>query len=366
MKIKYILIAGIITALALFIYSPPDFRTHAKTVPHQAPKKMGPSDPWVTKNMNPEIQKVLLEYGAFIKEYIKSNVAPGAAVAIIQDTSILYLKGFGLRDVITGDSVDIHTVFRIGSVSKCFASILTGLLVDEKYLGWDDPIVKYLPNFKLKTEEHTAGLTVRHVLSHTTGLPYHAFTDRVDDGANFDTLVYHLRDLDLLGKPGQLYSYQNVGYSLISDVIRSATGSSYVENLKAKIFEPLHMETASVTYEDIMKNKDVAQPHRFARKWIRYPISSTYYNVAPAGGINASISDMALWLRALVGERPLFITPASRETIFHPVVRATARNNHFWQWKPVRSAWYALGWRVLNFKDDTLLYHGGFVNGYRS
>src|SRR5258708_23362591 len=167
------------------------------------------------------------------------------------DTSMIYLHGFGLRDASTHDSIDIHSVFRIASVSKCFASTLTRILVDEGTLSWEDPVVKFLPHFKLKSEAHTQGLTLRHVLSHTTGLPYHAFTDRVDQGASFDTLVYHLRDLDLLGKPGQLYSYQNVGYSLIGQVIHSATGKTYEENLQEKVFGPLHMESASTSYEEI-------------------------------------------------------------------------------------------------------------------
>jgi beta-lactamase class C len=322
-------------------------------------------NPFVYQDPNPYLQKLLMEYGAFLQNAIDNHQAPGIAVAIIQDTSIIYLRGLGLRDETQGDPVNIHTVFRIASVSKCFASLLAGIFVDEKKLRWDDPVVKYLPGFKLKTPESTQALTLRHVLSHTTGLPYHAFTDRVDEGANFDTLVYHLRDLDLVSKPGQLYSYQNVGYSLIGQVIQAVTGKSYAENLKAKIFDPLHMQTASATYEAITQNTNRALPHRYAKRWIPYPISETYYDVGPAGGINASIADMAQWLRALTVNPPKILLPQTEEEMFHPVVRAISKNHYFWRWKPVRSAYYALGWRVLNFRNDTLVYHGGYVNGYR-
>jgi beta-lactamase class C len=244
--------------------------------------------------------------------------------------------------------------------------VLAGILVDEKRLKWDDQVVKYLPYFKLKSELSTQNLTLRNVLSHTTSLPYHAFTDRVEGGANFDTLVYHLRDLDLLGKPGQFYNYQNVGYSLIGEVVRSATGKTYAENLKEKIFDPLHMQTASASYEAIMQNSNVAKPHRHGKKWIPMSISNTYYSVAPAGGINASIADMGRWLVALTKDSSALLSRKTEEEIFHPVVRATPKNRYFWRWKPMRSAYYALGWRVLTFKNDTLDYHGGYVNGYRS
>ncbi len=323
------------------------------------------SAPSIFHDPNPYTQQLLVEYNDFIQRAIGNGLAPGAAVAIIKDTSIIFLKGFGLKDVKKADSINTSTVFRIASVSKCFASVLTGILVDKKMLSLDDTVTQYLPKFKLKSLSQTNGLKLRHVLSHTIGLPYHAFTDRVDDGANFDTLVYHLRDLPLIGKPGQYYSYQNVGFSIIGDVIQAATGKSYAENLQAMIFDKLNMNSASVTYDSIIHNTNVAKPHYFRNGWRSIPISTTYYNVAPAGGINASITDMAKWLMALTQDNELLQTQTRKE-LFTPVVRAIARNTNFWKWKPVKSAHYALGWRVINFKTDTLIYHGGFVNGYRS
>jgi beta-lactamase class C len=322
--------------------------------------------PYVYKDSNPYLSQALSEYDSFITRAIENGLAPGAAVVIIKDTSIVYLKGFGLKDTRTKEPVDIHSVFRIGSVSKCFASVLTGVLVEDHKLSWDDPVQRYLPDFKLKTDEHTQNLTIRHVLSHTIGLPYHAFTDRVDDGANFDTLLYHLRDVDLIGKPGQFYSYQNVGYSLIGKVIESATSKSYEENMKERVFSPLHMQTASVNFKDIVNNDNVAKPHRYGKNWTPMAISDTYYNVAPAGGINASISDMAKWLIAITDDSAQWMKNETLEELFNPAIRATARNHNFWRWKRPKSAYYAMGWRVLNFKEDTLVYHGGYVNGYRS
>ncbi len=367
MKLRLtVLIISIILAFAFILYSPSLSGPTIQESTLLSERATTLSNPFVYPNPNPPLQQLLAEYELFIRRAIENNLAPGTAVAVIKDTSIVFLKGFGLRDATATDSIDIHTVFRIASVSKCFASTLTGVLVDENLLSWQDPVIRYLPHFKLKSEEHTQKVTLAHVLSHTTGLPYHAFTDRVDQGASFDTLVYHLRDLELLGKPGQLYSYQNVGYSLIGQVIRAATGKSYQENLKEKVFAPLHMQSASASYEEMMSDTNTAKPHRFFKRWVPMAISNTYYSVAPAGGVNASIADMAQWLLALTSDPPKILKKTTMDAIFHPVVRAISRNNYFWRWKPLRSAYYALGWRVLNFKDDTLVYHGGYVNGYRS
>src|SRR5258706_615617 len=295
MKTNYILLTvaiAIVTGLILYSPNHPNATTHKKVLA-PGPKKITLTAPFVYHYSNPELGQLLAEYEAFLRTALETNLAPGIAVAIIQDTSIVYLKGLGVRDEKSKDTVDVHTVFRIASVSKCFASFLTGILVDENKLSWDDPVIKYLPGFKLKSEEYTRSLTLRHVLSHTTGLPYHAFTDRVDEGASFDSLVYHLRDLDLVSKPGELYSYQNVGYSVIGQVIQAATGKAYIENLKEKIFDPLHMQSDSATYKAMMENNNTAKPHGYAKSWVPIPISDTYYDVAPAGGINASIADMA-------------------------------------------------------------------------
>ncbi len=316
---------------------------------------------------NPYVQQLLLEYQQFISTALLSGQAPGAAVAIVRDSSIIFLKGFGLKKSNTTDSVNVNSVFRLGSVSKCFAAVLTGTLVKDQLVHWDDKVTQYLPNFKLKHKENTDSLSIRHVLSHTTGLPYHAFTNMVEDRMPLDTLLIHLQDLNLIGLPGKVYSYQNVGYSLIEKVVESATGKSYEEAMTEKLFRPLHMKNASTSYAGITGNANVAQPHHLTKLgWKPSAISDTYYNVAPAGGVNASIADMGVWLKAMLGNQPDVIANETITEILTPHIKAVSKNRNFSRWKRTKASYYAMGWRVLTFKNDTLDYHGGYVNGYRS
>ena len=316
---------------------------------------------------NPYVQQLLNDYQQFIRKAILSGQAPGAAVAIVRDSSIIFLKGFGLKEIGTADSVNVNSVFRLGSVSKCFASVLTGTLVKDQLLHWDDKVTHYLPNFQLKNKENTDSLSIRHILSHTMGLPYHAFTNMVEERVPLDTLLVHLKEVNLIGLPGKVYSYQNVGYSLIEKVIHSATGKSYEEALTEKIFQPLRMHNASASYAGITGNANVARPHYFTKRgWRPTAISDTYYNVAPAGGVNASIADMGLWLKALLGTRHDVLSDETLNDILTPQVKAISKNRNFWRWKRPKASYYAMGWRVLTFKNDTLDYHGGYVNGYRS
>jgi beta-lactamase class C len=122
-----------------------------------------------------------------------------------------------------------------------------------------------------------------------------------------------------------------------------------------------------MTYDDILKNRNVARPHLLWRKgWRVTSINDTYYNVGPAGGVNASISDMAQLIKVLLGSKTEFIKKSTLEEIYKPAVKAQSKNRNFRRWISRADSYYALGWRVLNFEKDTLLYHGGYVNGYRS
>jgi beta-lactamase class C len=316
---------------------------------------------------NPYLTQLAHAYDSVFRTLMEKYDAPGASVAIVYDTTVILLQGYGVRELNTHDSVDIHTVYRLASVSKPFASFLTGILVQEKILKWDDTVTNYWPNFKLKSHESTREIKIRHVLSHTTGLPYHTYTNMIEEGLPADTLLNYLRDIKLVSKPGELYSYQNVGYSIIGKVIEQATGKNYQTQLQEKVFTPLGMKDASTDYIGLLSKRNMAQPHLFKRGMLRPTIvHDTYYNVSPAGGVNASIADMAKWLEALLGNRPDVIQKEILDSLFTPNVEANSRNRNFYKWNRVQQAYYGLGWRVLRFPNDTLIYHGGYVAGYRS
>jgi beta-lactamase class C len=367
MRSVYFIAAAVAVAICMaFAYSLTKNKSQAKAKPLAvvSPSK---SAVFINRETNPHFLSALDEYEKFITEAIQQKQAPGAAVVVVKDSSIIYLKGFGVKESGKPDLIDANSVFRLGSVSKCFASVLTGILVNDHTLSWDDHVSQYLPSFRLKSEESTRQLTLRHVLSHTIGLPHHAFTNMIEEHVPFDTLVNHLKDVELTGKPGEIYSYQNVGFSLIGKVIESTTHQKFEKILHDKLFAPLHMQNASASYQEITSNPDVAKPHRFVNNaWKAIPISNEYYDVCPAGGVNASIADVGLFLKALLGNVETVLPKERLDEIFQPYVRATSKNHSFGLWQRPKASYYAMGWRVITFKNDTLEYHGGYVNGYRS
>lgn len=321
----------------------------------------------VKRSINPYLDSLLKNYEDEIASLSLESHTPGAAIAVVYDSTIVYLKGFGVKSTLSTDPIDVHTIFRIASVSKCFASFLTGIFVQDSLLSWNDSIVNYLPKFALKSEDDTKNLTIRHVLSHTTGLPYHAYTNMVEEGASLDSMLSWLKNINPASHVGQSYSYQNVAYSIIGEVIRSKTGIPYEAQMMQRVFLPLGMKTASIDYASIITNRNVAKPHKLKKgKWVPATITDTYYNVAPAGGVNASISDMAQWMIALLGNREDIISKDILDQLFTPIVKAPSKNRNYGRMHRLNDSYYGLGWRVLHYPNDTLIYHGGFVNGYRS
>ena len=316
--------------------------------------------------VNPYLEQLVDDYDQYVQMKININATPGAAVAIVYDGKNVLSKGYGVKKAGMPDSINSHTVFRIGSLSKGFAAVLTGILVDEHQLTWNDPVIKYLPDFKLKNIDHTRNLTVKHVLSHTTGLPRHAYTNLIEDGMSLKEIIKRLSRVSLISRVGELYSYQNVSYSLISEILTDVSGKSYEKLLNEKIFKPLEMKNASSSYNAILKAKNKALPHKKRHnQWHVEDISKKYYNASPAGGINASISDMAEWLNLLIGNSNI-IRKETLDKIYTPVVNTPIEYRYFDEWNHLEDVSYGMGWRILNYNNQKVIYHGGYVNGYRS
>ncbi|MFN4254860.1 MAG: serine hydrolase domain-containing protein [Saprospiraceae bacterium] len=313
-----------------------------------------------TTPVDPQMAEALADYDRFFELAMTTYAVPGAAVVIVKDTSVIFCKGYGRRALGSMELVDEHTVFRIGSLSKGFAGVLTGILVAEKQLNWDDPVQRHFPEFKLRDAAQARRMQLTHLLSHTTGLPYQAFTSLIEQGMDLRKMAAWLPKAGIYGKEGTIFRYQNIAFSLIEEVMRGATGQTYEQLLTEKILRPAGMTDASLTFEGITQNPNHAEPTG------RQRITPYYYNTAPAGGVNASASDMGQWLKVLLGHRPDIVADSTLDEVFRPRIRTEDERRYFGEWPSPKTASYALGWRVLACGGDTLVCHGGYVNGFKS
>ena len=307
-------------------------------------------------------------FSAAFEEGLTNQSIPGGAVVIVKEGRVIYQKGFGVKETGKTDNADEHTVFRIGSVSKGFASVLAGVLAEEDLLSWDGSVSSYLDDFKLFDPEQTERVQIKHILSHTSGLPRHAYTNLVEDGLTLDRIIPRLERVPLIAKEGEQLAYQNATYSVIEKVMEAQTGTDFESLLTSKIFEPLGMVNSSASYDSLMRSENKALPHVwYSRSRGRVPVKITkkYYNAISSGGINASASDMGKWLLLLTGYYPEIISKETLNEIYEPL--ATINNKRFSRyWDSVNESHYGMGWRVLDNEGQKIVYHGGYVNGYRS
>jgi beta-lactamase class C len=312
-------------------------------------------------------QAFLDDYDQFFAHEMALTQTPGAAVVVVKDGEIVFVRGYGVKVAGTQDTVDANTVFRIGSLSKGFAGVLTGLMVQDSLLSWDEKVQKRFPEFTLRDRQQAARVRLWHLLSHTTGLPYHAYTNLIERDFSIRKIVTdYFPKAPVSGKEGEFFSYQNAAFCVVEEMMRGATGKTYQELLAEKIFRPAKMASASCDFETIIRGSNKALPHfQTGHGWRTGAISSGYYNAAAAGGVNASAADMGAWLQVLLGHRPDIVTKATLDQVFRPVVKTDKERRIFPRWLPRDAASYAMGWRVLQDGADTVIYHGGYVNGFK-
>lgn len=320
--------------------------------------------------LDPQWAALLADYDRFFRDSMRLTQTPGAAVVIVRDSQIVWLRGYGVRAWGQPDSVDAHTVFRIGSLSKGFAGVLTGLVVQDGRLGWNDLVQRHFPAFNLRDHKQAQRVQIWHLLSHTTGLPYHAFTNLIEDHYALPTIAgTYFPKAPLGGREGEFYAYQNAAFSLAGEVMLHVTGQTYSQLLTSRIFQPLGMSTASCDFSSIQNQPNHALPHfQTGAGWHPEAIEDSYYtNAAPAGGVNASAADMGQWLKLLLGQRPDLVADSTLDRVFRPVVKTDKERRIFSHWIDRDAASYALGWRVITTRDGhTLVYHGGYVNGFKA
>ncbi|MGY3265410.1 serine hydrolase domain-containing protein [Lysobacter sp. HA35] len=298
---------------------------------------------------------------------VADQKVPGLAMAIVHKGRIVSVRGYGITDMSAAEPVDAHTVFRLASLSKAFAGTLTGLLVNDGSLRWDNKVTQYLPNFQLSDPNATQAVTVANVVSQSVGLPRNSLDRDLESYVPYTTLTQRLASVPLACQPGACYGYQNVAFSLIGDVVFAATGQFYGQEVQRRIFKPLGMNDASIGMEGLESSPRWAHPHVHGRGgWVSVMPKTPYYQVLPAAGVNASASDMAQWLVAHTGYRP-DVLPASLLATLHTARVDTPSEMRASPWRRERlsSAGYGIGWRVYNYAGNTLVFHGGAVQGYR-
>jgi beta-lactamase class C len=323
----------------------------------------------ITRLPPERIKAAMDAYSHWLDVVAQRNEVAGLATAVVVDNKVAFERTIGYADVATQHPVTPSTVFRLASLSKAFATAVAGLLIDDGRFNWNTKLAGVLPFFQLKDAQASGAATVGDILGQRIGLPHNTYDQMLEDNVPYEELVRKLDEVTLTCNVGECYGYQNVAFSLIGDVIYTETGDFFYHQVDKRLFFPLGMTTASYGREALESSKSWAHPHRphGAHEWESFEPKEAYYRVAPAAGVNASLRDMEQWLIAQMGGRP-DVLPQSLLDVLHEPAVPTPGELHGPPWRRTRlmSASYALGWRVFNYAGETMIFHAGAVEGYRT
>jgi len=282
-----------------------------------------------------------------VRSRMQERNIPGAAIAVLRGGKLVKKKAYGLASVEFDVPVTEDTVFEIGSVSKQMTAAGIMLLVEDGKVRLDERISAYLPN----TPEAWKDVTVRHLLTHTSGIKSYTSLDgfELSRRVKIDGFIKQLSPHPLEFTPGEKNVYSNSGYNLLAYIIETQSGKPYMEFMRERIFTPLGMTR---TWErnplHIIKRRATGYETRDGKLIGR---DGNLTDLMGAGSIVSTINDMIRWEEALRGNE--FLKPASRAEVWKQ-----------FQFNGGDMSPYGFGWRISDVRGHKLIGHTGQTAGF--
>ncbi|MBL8239492.1 MAG: beta-lactamase family protein [Bryobacterales bacterium] len=287
----------------------------------------------------------------FIAPLLLAMLEPGSALVVLRDGRPVQTHVEGAADIATGLAITAKTNFRLASITKQFTATAILLLAKDGKLSIDDPASKHLP----KWPAYAGGVTIRHLLTHTSGLPDYDndVPDSTPQLSDADVLAYVLKQPGSLFAPGEKYSYSNTGYAVLALIVESVSRQAFPAFLKARIFKPLGMKStvAHVEGKDTVRNRAYGHS-RTAEGWMRTDQSATSA-VLGDGGIYSNLEDLARWVRAL-DRCTLLDCGTLKQSWTSAVLNDGTPTN------------YGFGWRLETRDGHRVIGHTGETRGFRN
>ena len=298
--------------------------------------------------------------------------SPGLAVLVRKDGRTIFERGYGVRDLRTLAKIDAGTDFRLASFTKQFTAMAVMLLVHDRKLRYDETLTDLFPDFPA----YGRTITIRHLLTHTSGLP-----DYEDLMGPVWTASHQIQDEEVLGllkkqergkfAPGTSWAYSNSGYVLLGLIVAKTSGEPFGQFLQDRILAPLHMNNTLAYVNG--KNTVPNRAYGYTREGDKFtetdqsPTSATLGD----GGIYSNLTDLAKWDQAL--ENHTLLSEQAMKPALTPVKLANGSQPH---WpagessddnlnpgEPVR---YGFGWFLSPYKDHARMWHYGATMGFHT
>ena len=261
---------------------------------------------------------------AYVAGAVRDWRVPGLAIAVIHGDTIVLAKGYGVRRIGRPEPVDAHTLFAIGSTTKAMTATLMAMLVDSGRVSWDDPVINHLPEFRVQDPYVTREMTVRDLLTHRGGLPE---TDYLweDTTRTFTDILRRLQYVSPAYSIRSAFVYQNVMYATAGHIEAVLAGTTWDDLVRRRVFTPLGMADTKTSTHDLDEAGNVATPHARVHDTLSAIPWRNLDDIAPAGSVNSSVTDMAHWLRFVLDSDRIGGNRIVSAASFHRDVHAPSR-----------------------------------------
>lgn len=248
------------------------------------------------------LKQVLLELRVYAAAQLEESQVPGFAYAVVKGDQIVDAQAFGVKDTLSGEPVDLETMFEIGSCSKAFTAALMALAVEEGKVSWQDSVRKYLPDFTMNNAFTNRQIQLADLMSQRMGLPGYALIGAGILDFPASQLVRALRYVKPVASFRSSFAYQNVPFEAVRFILEKVYKMSYAELLQSKILNPLGMtRTTAVPYADGAAN--MARGNVVRNDGSLYPVPDEWafrnfiIEHVAAGGIHSTVLDLAKWIQ---------------------------------------------------------------------
>ena len=307
-----------------------------------------------------------------LEEYVALTMqetgVPGLAMALIQGNRVIYSKGFGVRDLETGEPVTTDTLMGIGSSTKTMTAVMIASMVDDGLIRWDTPVRDIWPGFQLSDPEISDALTVRHMLCMCAGVPrrMEEITFRYSE-LSPESIIESLAEIPLVGPFERKFAYSSrmlaAGGFLAAMVDGAEYGrleEGYRTVMQSRILDPLGMQRSTFSVDEAVASGNYATPYYAGLAGIEtvsVKVEEIFRPIAPAGGLWSTVEDMSKYLLMLLddGRTPdgrRLVSVENLEVLWEPGVRIDAQNH------------YGLGWHIENYKGVRVYHHPGGTAGF--
>jgi CubicO group peptidase (beta-lactamase class C family) len=307
---------------------------------------------------------------ALMLRLMSMDNVPGVALALIENGRIMLEKGYGFRDLATHAPVTTATLFNIGSISKSFTALGIAQLVDQQQVELGAPVIRYIPDLRLSDPLIAQAVTLQQLLSHTSGLPADEQWPHPVPPTR-EGIVGEFASMPITATPGTRFQYCSRCIVLAAYVLERITGQSWEAYTRAHIFEPLGMSTASFGPLALEQAPDRAQPyhHDAVLGGVPVPWGRLQYlgSLGQAGGINASIDEMARYALLQVGDGTTSGHRLVSEQMLAELHRPEIAVGE--DWTPAartENLHYALAWFTADVHGVHIVFHNGANPGFRA